>query len=313
MNQQNAASVTTIAVDVEMWLCLLALAFLGFHLPLSAGSTGNNGGYILRLITPKTNFPMRLNDNNRQLGSRWYKYGCSCFVEEIDSYYKSYYIEPTMGYGNNLLILEPTYNRDFNFLVLDHYESVIESSSPFATNFETQSESRPSEIFTIGYLKSFALSVDDNQDSALISCKTSVLLPTSISSEQSDMLNDILMESLSMRLEHEGFSAEQTDRSKPKGRRRRRDSDQDAGLNEIEIVEGPIMIDRKLLRWTPANVSCVLNLHDYNSDVYYNQILHHQVLGLESPADNSSGSQRHTSGHWITLFCLGILLALNII
>lgn len=242
-------------------------------------SNSSTISYYLVFLTPLTKYPFMLN-NSKEFG-RWYKYGCDCFIDEIDGYQKNYELTFENSSKKYFLFFN-SFELEKNNQLLDHYESrydlyahnIIHDFNISANKFVSHSI----EIYTTAYVKNFEIILKQNSSNIVandieFTCRLLLLLPSSISDEQEFLFDDILQDSISI-IGAINDSQSQIKSSKKKSRslsnnklnkrtinNREIESYDYSLINEYELSNQPLKV--KSSDSNQFSISCNLNILDH--------------------------------------------------
>lgn len=168
--------------------------------------------YNIKYVTSKSSFPIELTDFTDSPTTRWFKYGSQSFVDELLQFDNYYTFIRSKTNGNNLAFKRPDnsiYEISDKSFLLDHYETQpdfdLENNpskkarchcrivSMIFNTFICFIEDFRSDVYTIVYLNSFEIIEKDLLNVGKeVTCKSNLMMPIGLNSEHSNILSDIL-------------------------------------------------------------------------------------------------------------------------
>lgn len=309
--------------------------------------------YLLKYLTPYTEYPTRLIDYNDASDSstKWFKFGSDCYIDELDKSDKYFTTEYDSNGAINLLIL--SYDRKTNFL-LDHYEPKNPNSKA-----KSKAEKKPGNevyddgdyddahgrsIYTIAYLNTFELIVNEMEnDMSEIMCKANVLVPNGLVAEHNDILQERIEETAFLKLKmpdrhkfmnHKTLNKEivndlgktvRVDSSKrnnsvevkAQAKTNMSKNSFEPTLIEIEIYDGPFYVyPENLLENSTVTISCQLILKDFDKSHAFDSAIYKTITKNKNPpmGSNISGANSSSLSMFkFSLFNFSLFIMLNLL
>lgn len=223
--------------------------------------------FLIKFLTSFTEYPVRLVDNFGSYESsntvieksKWFKHGSNSFVDELDQSSKYFSTEINSNGGVNLLLLN--YDTKTNIL-LDHYE-------PYHYK-DDEMQQTEKEIYTLVFLKSFDLKVNETESDIKASCELTLSIPAGISDEHTEIINENIEETITLEI---GYDDEKQSRSKSNKQIKKRNSNSkrsaDSKLSAFEKTysTGSINLNKFTFQsdQKSVNITCYLVLRDFDN------------------------------------------------
>jgi hypothetical protein len=231
-----------------------------------------SSNYLIKFITPFTEYPVRLIDNFGSYEStnsimdksKWFKHGSNCFVDELDQSSKYFSTEINLNGGINLLILK--YDATTN-LVLDHYE-------PYHYDKDDEMQQTAKEMYTLVYLKSFELKIDETENEIKASCELTLIIPIGIADEHTEIINENIQETLSLDFKYDDQTQDNLHLKSKKHKRlhqkhsnSKRDANSKASKFEQTYSTGSFNFNKYTFQsdQKTVNVTCNIVLRDFDN------------------------------------------------
>lgn len=77
-----------------------------------------SGSYLIKYLTPDTEYPVEMHDYSKKNTTKWFKYGSHAYVDELKELDMLFSFNKSHGHSGNNLVF-----KKYAPILLDHYET----------------------------------------------------------------------------------------------------------------------------------------------------------------------------------------------